>query len=86
MYASRNVFREFLRITCGWAIDVTEIMLSLIGGSNGPLPEYAKKPIDTFTGKIEQDYLLQWELIVDIMTCVCYQKLLTHKHAIHESV
>ena len=54
MYASRNVFREFLWITCGWAIDVSEIMLSLIEGSNGPLSDYAKKPIDTFTGKIEQ--------------------------------
>ena len=41
------------------AIDVTEIMLSLIEGSTGPLPDYAKKEIDIFTGKIEQDYPLQ---------------------------
>ena len=55
-------------------------MLSLIEGSNGPLSEYAKKSIGTVTGKIEQDYLLQWEL----MTCDCYQKLLTHKDAMSQ--
>ena len=56
-------------------------MLSLIEGSNGQLPDYAKKPIDTPTGKIEQDYFLQCELL----TCVWYQKLLTHKHAMSQS-
>ena len=50
LHASRKVYRESLRITCGWAIDVTEIMLSLIEGSTGPLPDYAKTEIDTFTG------------------------------------
>ena len=60
---------------------VTDIMMSLIEGSNGPLQDYAKKEIDTFTGKIEQDYFLQGEL----MHSVGYQKLLTHKHAISQS-
>ena len=63
---------------CGWAIEVTEIMLSLIEGSTGPLPDYAKKEIDTFTDKIAQEYFIQLQL----MTCDCYQKLLTHKNAI----
>ena len=76
MPTPRNVFLESLRTTCGWATDVTDIMLSLIEGSTGPLPDYAKKEIDTFTGKIEQDYFLQCEL----MYSVGYQKLLTHKH------
>ena len=56
-------------------------LTSLIEGSNGPLPDYAKKSIDTFTGKIEQDHLLQRELI----SCVSYQKLLTHKHDMSQS-
>ena len=81
MPAPRHVFLESLRTTCGWATDVTDIMLSLIEGSTGPLPDYAKKEIDTFTGKIAQEYFLQWEL----MTCDCYQKLLTHKYAMSQS-
>ena len=73
----RRVFDESLQITVGWALDVTEIMLSLMGGSNVPLPDYAKKPIGTFTGKIGQDHLL----LRGLMYCVSYQKLLTHnKH------
>ena len=56
-------------------------MLPLIEGSTGPLPEYAKTEIDTFTGKIAQEYFLQWEL----MTIDCYQKLLTHKYAMSQS-
>ena len=52
-------------------MDVTEIMLSLMEGSNEPLPYDVKKPIDTFTGKIGKDHLLLREL----MTCVSYQKL-----------
>ena len=81
--ASRRVYRESLRTTCGWAIDVTEIMLSLFEGSTGPLPDYAKKEIDTFTGKMAKEYFIhvQWEL----MTCDCYQKLLTHKYAMSQS-
>ena len=56
-------------------------MLSLIEGSTGPLPDYAKKEIDTFTDKISQEYFIQLEL----MTCDCYQKLLTHKDAMSQS-
>ena len=81
MSAPRYVFLESLRTTCGWATDVTDIMLSLIEGSTGPLPDYAKKEIDTFTGTIEEDYFIQRQF----MTNVGYQKLLTHKNAISQS-
>ena len=81
LHASRSAYREYLRNTCGWAIEVTEIMLSLIEGSTGPLPDYAKKEIDTFTDKIAQEYSIQLEL----MTYECYQKLLTHKDAMSQS-
>ena len=58
-------------------------MLSLIEGSTGPLPDYAKKEIGTFTDKIEQYYFLQRQLM---HTCsVGYKKLLTHKNAINQS-
>ena len=46
-----------------------------------PLPDYAKKSIDTFTGKIGQDHLLLREL----MDCASYQKLLTHKQDMSQS-
>ena len=55
LHASHSAYREYLRITCRWAIEITEIMLSLIEGSTGPLPDYAKKEIDTFTDKIAQE-------------------------------
>ena len=55
LHASHKAYRESFRITCGWAIDVTEIMLSLIEGSTGPLPDHTKKEIDTFTDKIAHE-------------------------------
>ena len=56
-------------------------MLSLIEGSTGPLPDHTKKEIDTFTDKIAHEYFIQCEL----MTCECYQKLLTQKSAMSQS-
>ena len=81
LLASHSAYREYLQTTCGWAIEITEIMLSLIEGSTGPLPDYVKKEIDTFTDKIAQEYSIQLEL----MTYECYQKLLTHKDAMSQS-
>ena len=71
----RLVFAESIRITCNWALDVTDIMLSLMEVSNERWRD-AKKSIDAFTGKISNDHLLLREL----NECASYQKLLRHKH------
>ena len=63
LLASHSTYREYLQNTCRWAIVITEIMLSLIEGSTGPFPDYAKKEIDTFTDKIAQEYSIQLELM-----------------------
>ena len=76
----RRVFEESLKITFRWALDVTDIMLSLMEGSNERWRD-AKKSIDAFTGKIRKDHLLLRELSY----CAIYQELLNHKHGMSQS-